>query len=86
MDRRAANIRHADERPLRAIGADLLRARHGRAWSQRDLQAVSGVHQSEISRAERGLAPGMRITAVASLILALDAEITLKPRSRTDES
>jgi transcriptional regulator with XRE-family HTH domain len=85
MDRRAANIHPADERPLRAIGADLLRARRRRAWSQRDLQAVSGVHQSEISRAERGLAPGMRITAVASLILALEAEITLKPRSRTNE-
>jgi hypothetical protein len=81
MDRRATNIRPADERALRAVGADLLRARHGRAWSQRGLQAVSGVHQSEISRAERGLAPGMRITAVAALMVALDAEITLKPRS-----
>ena len=81
MDLRAANIHPADKRVLRAIGADLLRARHERAWTQRNLQAVSGVHQSEISRAERGLAPGMRITAVAALILALDAEITLKPRS-----
>jgi len=84
MDDRPANLSHIDLPTLRALGADLLRARRGRGWSQRDLQAASGIHQSRISRAERGLAPGMRITAVASLLAALDAEVTLKPRSRAN--
>lgn len=49
-------------------------------WSQRTLQAYSGVHQSSISRFERGLAPGLRLEAVACMVAALRAQVPIRHR------
>jgi predicted transcriptional regulator len=61
------------------------RARHERGWSQRDLQRISGVHQTVISRMERGLRPGLRLDAFAEILDALEPQVVVDapdPRSR----
>ncbi len=59
------------KRALRYAGDRVRSDRVGRAWSQRELERRSGVDQTTISRLERGLAPGLRLEAFASILLAL---------------
>jgi transcriptional regulator with XRE-family HTH domain len=54
------------------IGAAVRRRREGLRLSQRDLQRLSGTHQSVISRMERGRLAGMRWSRFAQLVDALD--------------
>ena len=54
------------------IGAAVRRRRQGLRLSQRDLQRLSGTHQSVISRLERGRLAGMRWSRFAELVDALD--------------
>ena len=56
---------------LMTIGDWVYQGRLHMCWSQRRLQEVSGVHQSTISRLERGLAPGLRVATLARIVAAL---------------
>jgi transcriptional regulator with XRE-family HTH domain len=58
-------------RALVGIGRTVREARHAGGMTQRDLQDLSGVHQSMISRLENGRAPGMRIVALARIMAGL---------------
>jgi len=58
-------------RALEGIDRTVREARHVGGLTQRDLQDLSGVHQSMISRLENGLAPGMRIVALARIMAGL---------------
>ena len=62
----------------------LIRAwRLGRGWTQRDLERISGVNQSIISRLENGRITGMQMSTLGRLAWALKAEeailLTLAP-------
>lgn len=60
--------------------ATLLRdAREMKGISQRELSALSGVRQSQISRIEQG-AVDLRLSSLVELARALDLELTLVPR------
>ena len=48
--------------------------RLGRGWSQRDLERISGVNQSIISRLENGRVVGMQLSTLGRLAWALRAE------------
>jgi DNA-binding Xre family transcriptional regulator len=41
-------------------------------WSQRDLQRATGIHQSAISRLERGVLSGIRFSTFARIVAALN--------------
>ena len=56
---------------LRLLGAQLRRARHGRGWTQRRLERVSGVDQSTISRLENGRMASLRLVRIVALMEAL---------------
>jgi transcriptional regulator with XRE-family HTH domain len=76
--RRESDIR-VDE-AMTTIGGLVRYVRVRLGWSQRTLQAYSGVHQSSISRFERGLAPGLRFEAVACMVAALRAQEPIRHR------
>jgi transcriptional regulator with XRE-family HTH domain len=60
---------------LDRLGLDILRLRARSGLSQRRLGALARVDQGTISRFERGLAPGVAITSVARIIMALDGHV-----------
>ncbi len=59
-------------RGLQLIGATIRRRRLRLALSQRQLQYLSGVQQSSISRLENGILTGLRWQKFARLVDALD--------------
>ena len=61
---------------LDRLGVDIARLRARSGLSQRRLGEIARVDQSTISRFERGLAPGIAITSVARIIVALDGHVT----------
>ncbi len=56
---------------LEELGAAVRDARQRAGLSQRDLEALSGVDQSSISRMERGRVPGMRLDKLARVAMVL---------------
>jgi transcriptional regulator with XRE-family HTH domain len=56
---------------LKCLGRALFDARRRAGYSQTQLARISGVHQSTISRVERGRLDGMRLRRLAVLIAAL---------------
>jgi transcriptional regulator with XRE-family HTH domain len=56
---------------LKCLGRALLDARRRAGYSQSQLAWISGIHQSTISRVERGRLDGMRLRRLAVLIAAL---------------
>ena len=62
-----------------AIAASLKEARTSKGLSQRDLSAMAGVPQAQISRIEAGTVDP-RTTSLIALAHALDMELTLVPR------
>ena len=57
-----------------SLGQLLREWRLGRGWSQRDLERISGVNQSIISRLENGRVVGMQLSTLGRLAWALKAE------------
>lgn len=62
------------------ISAAIRTAREKKAISQRELSAMAGVPQAQISRFERG-AVDLRLSSLVSLARALDLELELVPRN-----
>jgi transcriptional regulator with XRE-family HTH domain len=60
---------------LKRVGRGIAAARHAHGLSQLQLERLSGVDQTTISRLEHGLAPGIRLERLARIAAAL-------PRSR----
>ncbi len=60
------------QKGLTLLGAAMRRARLRKGWSQRDLEARTGVDQSTISRFERGDRVGMRFSRLCLIVGALD--------------
>ena len=60
------------QRGLGLLGAAVRRARRRKGWSQRELGARTGIHQSTISRFERGDRVGLRFSRFAMLVAVLD--------------
>lgn len=63
-----------------AIAMALRTAREKKGLSQRELSALSGVRQSQISMIEKGLVD-LRLSSLIELARALDLELTLVPQS-----
>jgi transcriptional regulator with XRE-family HTH domain len=59
---------------LAAIGRSAMLARLGQGLSQRRLEGMIGVDQTTISRLENGLAPGLRLDKLATLIAVLGVD------------
>jgi transcriptional regulator with XRE-family HTH domain len=53
---------------MRALGADIRRARWQSGLSQAGLEVLSGVDQTTISRLENGLAPGLRLIRLVKIL------------------
>jgi hypothetical protein len=60
------------QRGWELIGAMVRRRRIALHWSQRDLQAASGIHQSAISRLETGQLSGLRMARFARLVAGMN--------------
>ena len=60
------------QRGMELIGAAARRARRRHRWSQRDLEARTGIDQTTISRFENGIRCGMRWSRFATLVAVLD--------------
>jgi transcriptional regulator with XRE-family HTH domain len=54
------------------IGTAVKRRRVALGWSQRDVQRATGIHQTVISRLERGVLTGMRFSKFARLVAAMN--------------
>jgi transcriptional regulator with XRE-family HTH domain len=65
---------------LLRIGRGLRERRIALGWSQRSLARATGINQSTISRAERGLIRGLRLRYLATLWQALGIEAPWFPR------
>jgi transcriptional regulator with XRE-family HTH domain len=61
-----------ERRGFELIGVELLRRRRALGWSQRTLEAQSGIDQTVISRLENGKQYGLRWSRFARLVEALD--------------
>jgi transcriptional regulator with XRE-family HTH domain len=75
------------QRGLDLIGAALKRRRLSLGWTQRYLEARSGIDQTVISRLENGKQYGLRWSRFADLVDALgylDLPTEVKPRARID--
>ena len=57
-----------------SLGLLIRERRLERGWSQRDLERISGVNQSIISRLETGRVAGMQMSTLGRLAWALKAE------------
>ena len=69
------------------LGAATSRARHVRAWSQRELAALAGVGQMTVSRLERGLGGGLTIDSWQRIALALERPLRVElTRTRLDDA
>jgi ribosome-binding protein aMBF1 (putative translation factor) len=91
LDERIASLRgavggasNADERELFGLIAELVAERR-KAWgvSQRELAELCGTTQSAIARVERGARPP-RIDTLARIATALDCELVIELRPRTN--
>lgn len=91
LDRRLASLREAvggaldpDDRQLFELIAEQVAERR-RAWgiSQRELAELCGTTQSAIARVERGARPP-RIDTLARIAAALDSELVIELRPRTN--
>ena len=71
--RGTTNLRSGEA--LDRFGADVAKLCAARGLSQRRLAAMCGVDQGTISRMMRGLAPGLRLEAVARILLALEGHV-----------
>jgi len=78
FERRSAEVQHGWE----LIGAAVKRRRIGLGWSQRDVQRVTGIHQSVISRLERGSLSGIRFSKFARLVAAMNGLDPDRPHPR----
>jgi len=68
---------------LALLGGTVRRRRLRHAWSQRDLQSLSGIDQGAISRLENGKLNGLRWQRFARIVDALDGlEYAAPPRER----
>ena len=67
------------QRGWELLGAAVKRRRIAINWSQRDLQRASGLHQSAISRLERGILSGSRFATFARLVAAMNGLDTERP-------
>jgi len=54
------------------LGAMVKRRRVALGWSQRDLQRASGLHQTGVSRLERGILSGIRFSMFARVVAAMN--------------
>ena len=61
-------------RVLDRIGQTTMLARVGQGLSQRNLEALTGVDQTTISRLENGSAAGLRLDKLAVIIAVLDLD------------
>ena len=61
-----------ERRGFELIGLELLRRRRALGWTQRTLEAQSGIDQTVISRLENGKQYGLRWSRFARLVEALD--------------
>jgi transcriptional regulator with XRE-family HTH domain len=70
---------------LKRIGKGVRAARQAHGVSQMQLERLSGVDQTTISRLENGLAPGFRLELLARIGLALSDSrlLGLAPRDET---
>jgi ribosome-binding protein aMBF1 (putative translation factor) len=91
LDDRIASLREAvggasnpDDRELFGLIAELVAERR-KAWgvSQRELAELCGTTQSAIARVERGARPP-RIDTLARIAAALDCELVIELRPRTN--
>ena len=64
----------ATARLLRTVGFLGRNLRVAEGLSQRELERLSGVDQTTISRFERGLAPGLRLERVATIMAVLGVD------------
>ena len=60
------------QRGWELVGKAVKRRRSALHWSQRDLERVSGVDQTVISRLENGILPGIRFSRFARLVEAMN--------------
>ena len=75
MDKRSDGLRNADAMTLRGlllVGAVVYDARRRAGVTQRHLGRVAGVHQSTISRLERGHLNGLRLKRLARILAYLE--------------
>lgn len=91
LDDRLASLReavgrapHPDDRELFGLIAERVAERRN-AWgvSQRELAELCGTTQSAIARVERGARPP-RIDTLARIAVALDCELAIELRPRTN--
>lgn len=75
MQRRTSNMSYATQ----ALAVDLKAARISKGMSQRDLGALAGLPQAQISRIEAA-AVDLRATSLIAIAHALDLELVLVPR------
>ena len=68
-----------------SIISEITRTRVKRGISQRELEKLSGIKQPMIDRIERGEC-SPRIDTLIKLLLALDLELTVKPRKQAKKS
>jgi len=57
---------------MKAVGRRVQFARLGHGLSQRQLEVLCQVDQTTISRLERGLAPGLRLERLATIMAVLE--------------
>ena len=68
-------------RSPRQLGVLIRHHRKARGLSQTQLADLAGLRQEMVSKIESG-ASGSRIAAICNLMVALDLDITLTPRTR----
>ena len=74
-----------ERRGFELIGVELKRRRVALGWTQRILEAQSGIDQTVISRLENGKQYGMRWSRFALLVEALDGIGAIgRPSAKTD--
>ena len=70
-------------RDVRQLGHAVRRQRESAGLTQGDLARKAGLRQPTVSDIEGGVA-GPRFDTVAALLAALDLELVLRPRTRTE--
>lgn len=67
------------------IGVAIQRARKQRGWTQAELASRAGTKQATISSIENG-ARAARLDLLLAILAALDLELRIAPRTRSDAS
>jgi hypothetical protein len=75
-----SGVRSKVDEAMVALGMAVRSVRIRRGWTQRTLEYRSVVHQSTISRFERGQAAGLRFEAVGCMLAALRAHEPIRHR------